>query len=195
MSDDEQITVAVPRTKSTDLVENACCAHVVARHAYNGCADCGCAVRWSEHIDCAGDAADEHLMFHTYDRNRADARGGQHVAKFDAVVIVVHVPTGIAAECRTERSQLGCKARAVARVRLLVLREHRIALRMVAAITASFAPDGLIAPHARTMRVARNMLAASVCDERGVLDTFADIGIEPRPELVRALVDLLRGDA
>jgi hypothetical protein len=28
-----------------------CCAHPVERHAYNGCADCACGVRWSEHPD------------------------------------------------------------------------------------------------------------------------------------------------
>jgi len=28
-----------------------CCPHLVERHAYNGCADCGCAVRWIDHPD------------------------------------------------------------------------------------------------------------------------------------------------
>lgn len=28
---------------------NRCCPHPVERHAYNGCADCGCNVRWTEH--------------------------------------------------------------------------------------------------------------------------------------------------
>jgi hypothetical protein len=28
-----------------------CCPHPVARHAYNGCANCGCGVRWVEHPD------------------------------------------------------------------------------------------------------------------------------------------------
>jgi hypothetical protein len=32
-------------------VEGACCIHPVERHAYNGCADCGCAVCWTEHPD------------------------------------------------------------------------------------------------------------------------------------------------
>lgn len=27
----------------------ACCPHPVERHAYNGCASCGCSVTWSEH--------------------------------------------------------------------------------------------------------------------------------------------------
>ena len=26
-----------------------CCPHTVERHAYNGCADCGCACRWVDH--------------------------------------------------------------------------------------------------------------------------------------------------
>jgi hypothetical protein len=29
----------------------ACCSHPVERHAYNGCADCGCAIPWTEHPD------------------------------------------------------------------------------------------------------------------------------------------------
>jgi hypothetical protein len=28
-----------------------CCPHPVERHAYNGCANCGCSVRWPEHPD------------------------------------------------------------------------------------------------------------------------------------------------
>lgn len=28
-----------------------CCPHPVTRHAYNGCANCGCAVRWIDHPD------------------------------------------------------------------------------------------------------------------------------------------------
>ncbi len=29
--------------------EKPCCSHPVERHAYNGCADCGCGLRWDEH--------------------------------------------------------------------------------------------------------------------------------------------------
>ena len=28
---------------------HSCCSHPVERHAYNGCANCGCSVRWPEH--------------------------------------------------------------------------------------------------------------------------------------------------
>jgi hypothetical protein len=28
-----------------------CCPHPVERHAYNGCAECGCCMRWDEHPD------------------------------------------------------------------------------------------------------------------------------------------------
>ena len=28
-----------------------CCPHPVERHAYNGCANCRCGVRWDEHPD------------------------------------------------------------------------------------------------------------------------------------------------
>lgn len=36
----------------------ACCAHPLERHAYNGCADCGCCIRWSEHPDRDLDKSD-----------------------------------------------------------------------------------------------------------------------------------------
>jgi hypothetical protein len=32
-----------------------CCHHPVTRHAYNGCADCGCNVRWTERPDRESD--------------------------------------------------------------------------------------------------------------------------------------------
>ncbi len=35
----------------------SCCPHTVERHAYNGCADCGCGVTWSEHPDRALDTS------------------------------------------------------------------------------------------------------------------------------------------
>ena len=35
----------------------SCCPHPVERHAYNGCAECGCGVRWDEHPDRALDAS------------------------------------------------------------------------------------------------------------------------------------------
>lgn len=31
------------------LREYPCCPHPVERHAYSGCANCGCAVPWSDH--------------------------------------------------------------------------------------------------------------------------------------------------
>ena len=31
--------------------EVKCCVHPVERHAYNGCANCGCSVRWDQHPD------------------------------------------------------------------------------------------------------------------------------------------------
>lgn len=39
-----------------------CCPHPVERHAYNGCANCGCAVTWTEHPDRAKDMSIEGLM-------------------------------------------------------------------------------------------------------------------------------------
>lgn len=29
--------------------DTSCCAHSVARHAYNGCSECGCGMPWTEH--------------------------------------------------------------------------------------------------------------------------------------------------
>ncbi len=32
-----------------------CCPHPVERHAYNGCAECGCIVMWCDHPDAWDD--------------------------------------------------------------------------------------------------------------------------------------------
>jgi hypothetical protein len=37
----------------------SCCPHPVERHAYNGCANCGCSVRWDEHPDRDKDTSPE----------------------------------------------------------------------------------------------------------------------------------------
>lgn len=34
-----------------------CCRHPVERHAYNGCANCGCGLRWDEHPDRVRDTS------------------------------------------------------------------------------------------------------------------------------------------
>ncbi len=39
----------------------ACCKHPVERHAYNGCANCGCSMRWPEHPDRDQDESIEGL--------------------------------------------------------------------------------------------------------------------------------------
>lgn len=31
--------------------DQPCCQHPVERHAYNGCANCGCSVQWLNHPD------------------------------------------------------------------------------------------------------------------------------------------------
>lgn len=36
-----------------------CCEHPVERHAYNGCANCSCCVRWAVHPDRERDASPE----------------------------------------------------------------------------------------------------------------------------------------
>ena len=39
------------QARARNKVEGPCCVHSVERHAYNGCADCGCGVLWTEHPD------------------------------------------------------------------------------------------------------------------------------------------------
>lgn len=52
--------------------------------------------------------------------SRGSGAGGQHRNKTESAVDVVHVPTGIAVHCESERSQLKNRAIALARVTALV---------------------------------------------------------------------------
>lgn len=48
------------------------------------------------------------------------SRGGQHVARMEPGVIVIHKPTGIAMLVDDQRSQHGCKTVAITRLRALL---------------------------------------------------------------------------
>jgi predicted nucleic acid-binding Zn-ribbon protein len=51
-----------------------CCPHTVERHAYNGCAECGCNVRWTEHPERDYDTSDAGLAANKAHRERLERR-------------------------------------------------------------------------------------------------------------------------
>ena len=64
------------------------------------------------------EASDEDLLADCrFDVFRAGGKGGQHQNTTNSGVRLVHRPTGIRAESRTERSQLANRRRALARLR------------------------------------------------------------------------------
>jgi hypothetical protein len=52
-----------------------CCPHPVEHHAYNGCADCSCGARWSEHSDRDRDTSPEGIAANRAIKAREKARG------------------------------------------------------------------------------------------------------------------------
>ena len=133
------------------------------------------------------------LALCTVERCRAGGPGGQHLARTESAVRIVHRTSGLEARCQDHRDRLANQAAALARLRLrLALHLRGVAdpawvaaqrrgrqlplgagsasypLVVAAALDALVAAEGQLAPAAQALAVSTTQLARLLVDDKEV---------------------------